>query len=93
MAFGPAVLPGVQVGRRVAMILVAKDSTGKARTSGDDALHVQISSPSGSTEDVTARVLDLANGRYEISYAPPVAGDYSVAIASIPIVSRGSHSK
>ena len=36
MAFGPAVLPGVQVGRRVSMILVAKDSTGKARTSDDD---------------------------------------------------------
>jgi|TARA_B110001469_G_scaffold116823_1_gene122285 hypothetical protein len=36
MAFGPAVLPSVQVGRRVAMILVAKDSTGKARARGDD---------------------------------------------------------
>ena len=90
MAFGPAVLPGVQVGRRVAMILVAKDSTGKvrtssddltlartlnpnpdpdpntdpeptpnqARTSGDDALRVEVTSPSGETNDVLASVLD-----------------------------------
>ena len=57
MAFGPAVLPSVQVGQRVAMVLVAKDSTGKARTSGDDAIQVAVTSPSGSTEEVIALYL------------------------------------
>ena len=80
MAFGPAVLPSVQVGQRVAMVLVAKDSTGKARTSGDDAIQVAVTSPSGSTEEVVATVHDYANGRYEISYVPIAAGDYSVAV-------------
>ena len=63
MAFGPAVLPGVQVGRRVAMILVAKDSTGKARTSGDDLTLARTLTPT----------LTLTRTRYRLREQEPAA--------------------
>merc|ERR1712185_318703 len=56
----------------------AKDSTGKNRSSGDDAIRVEVKGPTA--EDVVATVVDFSNGRYEIAYVPPVAGDYTVAV-------------
>ena len=78
MAFGPAVLPSVQVGQRVAMVLVAKDSTGKARTSGDDAIQVAVTSPSGSTEEVMALYLPYISpiSPLHLPYISPISPLY-----------------
>ena len=32
------------------------------------------------TDEVAATVVDFSNGKYEISYVPPVAGDYTVSV-------------
>ena len=85
MAFGPAVLPSVQVGQRVAMVLVAKDSTGKARTSGDDAIQVAVTSPSGSTEEVMALYLPYISpiSPLHLPYISPISPLYLPYISPI----------
>lgn len=76
MCFGPGLLPDAgKAGRPLQFIMQAKDSTGKARNSGGDAITVKVSSPA-TTMDVPFSIHDYADGRYLISYVPPVPGAY-----------------
>ena len=80
MAFGPGLLPVAgKSGRKLSFIMQAKDSTGKPRNSGDDAIKVQVSS-AGLVEDVPYQIHDFMDGIYRITYQPPAPGKYTVNV-------------
>ena len=76
MCFGPGLLPNAgKASRPLQFMMQAKDSTGKARNSGGDAITVSVTSPA-TTEEVPYAIHDYMDGRYLISYVPPVPGAY-----------------
>ena len=62
----------------LSLAFLATAQTGKNRSSGDDAIRVEVKGPTA--DGIVATVVDFSNGRYEIAYVPPVAGDYTVAV-------------
>lgn len=81
MAFGPGLLPTAgKAGRKVAFIMQAKDSTGKMRTSGDDAIKVHVGTTPALLEAVPVHIHDFKDGNYKITYQPPTTGKYEIAV-------------
>ena len=76
-AFGPGLLSGCKAGVKAEFIIAAKDTSGKARESGDDTFKVTIRKTSG--EPVEAAVEDAGNGTYKVTYTAPSAGDYTIS--------------
>ena len=76
MCFGPGLLANAgKAGRPLQFMMQSKDSTGKSRNSGGDAIVVQVTS-SATTMEVPYTIYDYSDGHYLISYVPPVAGTY-----------------
>eukprot|EP01133_Synstelium_polycarpum_P013305 gene13305-15640_t len=56
----------------------AKDANGVNRVQGGDKFYAFIQGPPGI--QIYGKVVDNANGTYSVSYTPPVAGGYAVAV-------------
>jgi len=80
LAFGPGVYGKARVGVEHTFMLQTKDAAGNNRSTGGDPITVQITGPEELAAPVKAMVEDSEDGRYRITYTPPLAGDYSVVV-------------
>ena len=85
IAFGPGLLQNNPAGQPVKFIMQAKDIGGKLRSTGNDLINLTIKGPNKDvpleeTPFGNGNIVDLKNGRYEISYYVPTPGKYQVTL-------------
>ena len=90
IAFGPCLIPAMgpicASGKPTTFVIQAVDCDGLPRDCGWDTFKVTICSARKNTDDETkgtevkCKVVDAADGNYEVSFVPPVPGAYDVHV-------------